>query len=39
MRPAATRHDLEDALEAILAGRPVANHRTPAVGCLIADLR
>jgi hypothetical protein len=39
MRAGATRHDLADALGAILAGRPMANRRTPAVGCLIADLR
>jgi hypothetical protein len=39
MRPAATRRNLEDALESILAGRPVPNHKTPAIGCLIADLR
>jgi hypothetical protein len=39
MRPAATRHDLAEAIEAILADRPVTSHRTQAVGCLIADLR
>lgn len=39
MRPSATRHDLGEALEALLAGRLVAPDRTPAVGCLIADLR
>lgn len=39
MRPAATRHDLTDAIEAVLAGRAPASERTPAVGCLIADLR
>jgi AhpC/TSA family len=39
MRPAATRHDLKEALEALLAGRPVSPARTPAAGCLIADLR
>ena len=30
--------DLEDALEAILAGEPVPRARTRAVGCFIADL-
>jgi hypothetical protein len=38
-RPAATRHDLEQALTATLAGRPVAPSRTQAVGCFIADFR
>src|SRR4051812_26619143 len=34
-RPSPTRHDLLDALEAVLAGRPVATPRTDAVGCRI----
>src|SRR3954471_18458228 len=34
-RPSATRHDLVDALEAVLAGRPVATPRTDVVGCRI----
>jgi peroxiredoxin len=34
-RPAPTRHYLIDALEAVLAGRPVATPRTNAVGCAI----
>lgn len=34
-RPSSTRHDLVDALEAVLAGRPVATPRTDAVGCKI----
>ena len=34
-RPSSTRHDLVDALDAVLAGRPVATPRTDAVGCLI----
>jgi hypothetical protein len=38
-RARATRHDLEDAIEATLSGRPVPNPRTEAVGCFIADLR
>ena len=33
-----TRHDLEDALAAVLAGRPVAHASAPAIGCSIADL-
>ena len=37
-RAAATQHDLAEALNATLAGRPVANQRTPAVGCLIEKL-
>jgi len=36
-RPAATRHDLEDVLGAIVAGKPVAEATTQAVGCFIAD--
>jgi hypothetical protein len=37
-RPAATLHDLDDVIEDVRAGRPVAFHSTPAVGCLIADV-
>ena len=36
-RPAATTHDLADALTAVVAGRPVPNPETQAVGCYIAD--
>ena len=36
-RPAATRHDLEDVLSAVVAGKPVAQATTQAVGCFIAD--
>lgn len=36
-RPSATRHDLEDALAATLAGARVAAPTTQAVGCFIAD--
>jgi hypothetical protein len=36
-RPAATRHDLQDALSATLDGRAVKEPHTPAVGCFIAD--
>jgi redoxin len=36
-RPAPTRHDLEDAISAILAGAPVAQATTQAVGCFISD--
>jgi ribosomal protein L35AE/L33A len=36
-RPAATEHDLHDAIGAILAGKPVAHPETQAVGCYIAD--
>lgn len=38
-RPAPTRHDLEEALGAVLAGRAVAEPRTRAIGCFLADLR
>ena len=36
-RPAATRHDLQDALVATLAGTRVSAPTAPAVGCYIAD--
>ena len=36
-RPAATEHDLQDAIAAVLAGKPVAHPETQAVGCYIAD--
>ena len=34
-RRAASRHDLRDALDAVLSGRPVVQPETPAVGCFI----
>ena len=34
-RRVVTAHDLRDALEAVLAGRPVPNPETPALGCTI----
>jgi hypothetical protein len=33
-----TRHDLDDALSAVIAGKPIAQKETRAVGCIIADL-
>ena len=33
----ATRHDLQDAIAATLAGKPVAQRVTQAVGCYVAD--
>jgi hypothetical protein len=36
-RPSATRHDVQDALTAVLAGRTPAAPTQPAVGCFIAD--
>lgn len=36
-RPAATRRDLAEALSAVVAGKPVAQPTTQAVGCFIAD--
>ena len=36
-RPAATTHDLADALTNVLAGTPVRQPRTQAVGCYVAD--
>lgn len=38
-RPTARTHDLDEALQATLAGRRPATARTPAVGCYIADLK
>jgi hypothetical protein len=38
MRPAPTTSDLEDVLEAVLAGRPVPRDAAPAVGCFLADV-
>jgi hypothetical protein len=38
-RTSSIRHDLQDAIEATLAGRPVAEPVTRAVGCYIGDLR
>ena len=37
-RPKATTHDLEDALSAAIAGKPIATTETRAVGCILADL-
>lgn len=34
-RPRATRHELRDALDALLDGRPAARQGSPAVGCFI----
>ena len=36
-RPAATVHDLREALDAIVAGKPVTRPRTQAVGCYIPN--
>jgi hypothetical protein len=38
-RPAATTHELEDAIHAALDGKEVANASVPGVGCYISDLR
>jgi hypothetical protein len=37
-RQSASKHELEDTLEAILKGRPVTTSATQAIGCFIADL-
>jgi hypothetical protein len=39
LRSEPTTHDLADAIEATVLGRPVANPRTQAVGCPIVDLK
>jgi hypothetical protein len=36
-RPAPTRRDLSEALADVIAGRPVSQAKTQAVGCFIAD--
>jgi hypothetical protein len=36
-RPAATRHDLQDALAAVVGGTRISEPTTQAVGCYIAD--
>ena len=38
-RPAATTHELEDAIRAAIDGKDVANASVPAVGCYISDLK
>jgi|SRR5579859_495190 hypothetical protein len=38
-RPAATTHELEDAIHAALDGKEVANASVPSVGCFISDLK
>jgi hypothetical protein len=37
-RPAATTHELQDVLNAAIAGKPVPFATAPAVGCYISDL-
>ena len=37
-RPAATKHDLRNALNAVLAGKRVDPSKTQAVGCFITDM-
>ncbi len=37
-RPAATTHELEDAIRAALDGRPVARREVRGVGCYISDI-
>ena len=38
-RPVARTHDLEDAIQAVLAGKPVKLAETHAVGCSLADVQ
>ncbi len=37
-RPAAQTHDLENAIAAVLAGKPVPQPETRAIGCSLADI-
>jgi hypothetical protein len=39
VRPFPTTHELADAIEAVLEGRPVPRGSAPAVGCFIDDVR
>jgi len=36
-RPSPTKHDLEEVLSAVMAGKPAPESFSPAVGCFIAD--
>lgn len=38
-RPEPTTHDLEQALESVLAGKPVKEPSTRAIGCFLADVK
>jgi hypothetical protein len=38
-RPAATRHDLQEAISAAIRGKKVTPAKTQAVGCYISDMR
>lgn len=38
-RPAPTKHDLHDALKAILGGKPVVPQTTQAFGCFLSDFK
>jgi len=38
-RPAATVHELRDALDAVLAGKPISTPFTKSVGCAITEVR
>ena len=37
-RPKATTNDLDDALTAAIAGKPIAYRETRAIGCILSDL-
>ena len=37
-RPNPTQRDLENALSALIAGKPIATRETRAVGCILSDL-
>jgi protein-disulfide isomerase len=37
-RPTPTTRDLDDALSAVIAGKPIATKETRAVGCILSDL-
>jgi peptidoglycan/xylan/chitin deacetylase (PgdA/CDA1 family) len=37
-RPKATQHDLENALTAAIAGKPITQRETQAIGCILSDL-
>jgi len=38
-RPRATKHDLEEVLEAVVSGESITPHYTEAIGCYISDMK
>jgi hypothetical protein len=38
-KPAADKHDLQDAIDEMLAGKPISEPATRAIGCFLADVQ